>query len=277
MWYYAKKNKERVGPISDPAIVDLFKKGSIKPSTKVWDTKKRSWQKFESTELFEKTVKNRRNRRLEDIKMRTRVFRAVSMSLIILLGYKMFLFWQAQIHPPYDVSTIFDIQDMQNLLAYNESTLMLQIASITQLGILLGLFIMLAAWMSSAVKCTKSISSRLTISSNTAIVATLVPVANIILIPAILKRIYRTLEISVNGKRNIVSLIFLRTWMFIWFMTWISFTYNRWGISLSSDSEIIQSIYLFRIFNSALQILLLFATMILITKTYLLIRKKSER
>ena len=277
MWYYVKKNKERVGPISDPAIVDLFKKGAIKPSTKVWDSKKHDWQKFETTELFEKTVRNRKNRRLEDIKTRTRIFRAISMSLIVLLGYKMFLLYQTLVHHPSEVSTIFDIQDMQNMLAYNESTLMLQIASIAQLGILLGLFIMLAAWTSAAVKCAKSISSRLMISSNTAIIATLAPVVNIILIPAILKRIYRTLEISVNGKRNILSLIFLRTWMFIWFMTWISFAYNRWGISMSPDSEIIQSIYLFRIFNSALQILLLIATMIFITKTYSLIRKKSER
>ncbi len=274
MWYY-QKDKERRGPVSDSAVVVLFKRGEINKKTRVYDTKKRSWEAFGDTSLYNKTVKARRNRRYDICKARTQVFRGVAMSMIILLCYKMFLLYQTSIYHPFDATTIFDVHDMQGLLKYNENSLLLQIVTMMQIGVLLGLFIMLAAWTSSAVKAVKSVSSRFHVSSNMAIVWCLVPIVNIVSIPEILKRVYRALEFTVNGRRSIVSFIFLRTLMFIWFASWIAFVFNRWGVSISSDTELIHGIYRFRIFNCALQICLLVAVMIFITKVLAMMKAKS--
>ncbi len=274
MWYY-QKDKERRGPVAEPAIVALFKEGTINAKTKVFDTRKRGWQAFGDTKLYQNTVKARRNRRYDICKVRTQVFRGVAMSMIVLLCYKIFLLFQTSIYHPFDATTIFDIQNMQGLLKYNENSLLLQIVTMMQIGVLLGLFITLAAWTSAVVKAVKSVSSRFYVSSNMAILWCLLPVVNIVSIPEILKRVYRTLEFTIRGKRNIVSLIFLRTLMFIWFAVWGAFIFNRWGVSISSDSELIHGIYRFRIFNCALQILLLIAVMIFITKILSMIKSKT--
>ncbi len=273
MWYYIK-DAQRYGPIAETAVLSLFKKGEIGYYSKVYETKQRKWVNFGETSLYKNVTNLRKNQRFEVCKMRTRVFRAVAFSMVALLVYKIFLLWQTYLYHPFGATSIFDVVDMQSLLKYNENILLLQIVSVMQFGVLLGVFLMLAAWTSAAVKGVKSISSRFNVPSNLAVVGCLVPVANILLIPAFLKRIYRALEYSINGRRNIVSLIFLRLLMFIWYSMWMSVAFSAFGLSIRGSSELIDAIYRFRIFSCVIQILLLFGVMIFCTKVLAMLKTK---
>ena len=277
MWYYIKDDKQKAGPISDPAMVNLLKHGEIKPSTKVWSQQTKGWTDFKNTAFYKKAVGKTKNYRFETLKMRTYMLRSLMVVMAVMLGYKMYMIFQTMIYHPYDVPTIFDIKDVELSLLYNENLIVLKMLNFVILAVLAAMWGAFAIWMSSIVKASKSITSSILLSSKMAVFASIVPVANIILIPSILKRIVYTLEISMNKRRDIATTITMRTWIFVWLAMWISFAFNKWGISIPDNTEIISQIYWFRIYNSGLQILAIIFSMIVFSRIFRMIRKKIDR
>ena len=190
MWYYIKDNKQKEGPISDPALAMLFKKGEVKPTTMVWSQNMKKWTELKNTNYYAQLVGNRKNYALENFKFRTYLFRALSVSLVLLLVFKINL-----IHNIINLSeelvenSMFEYE-INTFFQYKVCLLNSNVVTTVQIFLSIALFCSLAYWVAGAVTMTKKRTSALRMSKTLSAVGILVPIANIILIPSILKRIY---------------------------------------------------------------------------------------
>ena len=265
MWYYIKDNKQKEGPISDPALAMLFKKGEVKPTTMVWSQNMKKWTELKNTNYYAQLVGNRKNYALENFKFRTYLFRALSVSLALLLVFKINL-----IHNIINLSeelvenSMFEYE-INTFFQYKVCLLNSNVVTTIQFFLSIALFCSLAYWVAGAVTMTKKRTSALRMSKTLSAVGILVPIANIILIPSILKRIYRTLEFVVRKRLHIASHIFLKTWMYLWFLSWINYSIDIWNKMSIYTKDIIYSMYYFKIYICAVQIVTIIATVILIT------------
>ncbi len=265
MWYYVKEDNKQEGPISDPALVKLIKEGAITPSTLVWTQTMKNWAELKNTNFYKKALSSKKNYNLESFKLKTYLLRALMWALITLLGYKIYIIVNTMTVYTPDLISINSEEELKELITFKEGMLMLKLIDIVQKALFLSIFVMFAIWILNAINNTKKATSQLMMSPYLAVIGSIIPFANIILIPAILKRIYRTLEVVIRKRRHIVSHIFVKTWMFVWFMGWISMIYNTWGISLKANLHLTEDVYYFKVYNCSLQIFLLLTTMIFVS------------
>lgn len=265
MWYYIKENKEQEGPISDPALVKLFKEGKISPSTQVWSQNMKSWAEFSRTDFYKKTISHKKDFNFENLKHCTYLLRAIMYVFMLLLGYKIHAIVRViELFSP-DIKQINSPEDVKELLQFNETMLSLQLIDLVQWAMFIFIFVTFAIWTSKVIKTAKRNTTGFMMSPTKAVIGTLVPIANIILVPAIVKRIYRSLEMTIRKRRHIVSHIFVKTWMFVWFITWFSIIYNNFAITLKANLHLLDDIFIYKIYNCSLQIFLTFVSIIFVS------------
>ena len=135
MWYYVKQDKTKVGPVSDPAIVDLFKKGEVKPSTLVWSQNQNKWTEFKNTKFFARITKRQKNYKFENYKYKTYLLRALLWTLIIMFclrSWFVYDFIQLEKSFAFDITSI----TLQQEILFRESKLILSVYSILQMLII---------------------------------------------------------------------------------------------------------------------------------------------
>ena len=265
MWYYIKDNKQKEGPISDPALAMLFKEGKVKASTMVWTQNMKNWTELKNTDYYAQLVGTKKNYDLENFKFRTYLFRALSISLALLLAFKINLIYTIITLLEKLVQNPNTVDEINAFLLYKENILNNNIVASIQFFLNIAFICALAYWVAGAITMAKKRTSALVMSKNMAVIGILIPIANIILIPSILKRIYRTLEFVIRKRLHIASHIFLKTWMYLWFLSWIIYVVNFWNKTGIYSGDIIYPVYYFRIYMHAIQIITIIATIILIS------------
>ncbi len=262
MWYYIKENKQKEGPISDPAIAMLLKEGKIKPSTMVWSQHLKKWTEFKKTDYYSHLIGKKKNYELENFKLRTYLLRALAVVMNVLLVYIAYMINQTAVSRENVIQNPLTIEEIKNFIFYRENVHILDILSSMQFLLYIAIFLALAFWIAGVIKVSKRKTSAITMSKSMASIGVLVPIANIVLVPSILKKIYRTLEFVIKRRLNIVSLIFLKTWMYLWFLTWIGYVLDSW---YKTSSSIYQSIYYFKMYLCGTQVLTIIMSIILVS------------
>ena len=274
MWYYVKRDKTKVGPISDPALVSLFKKGEVKSSTLVWSQNQNKWTEFKNTKFFKKITKPQKNYKFEAYKYKTYLLRSLIWSLIIMFAVKAMLVYDV-------VQSKFVMEGasnatLQQLITFREAKAVVDIFSILQSVVVIMTFVMAATWISSTIKASKAVSSRILMSSRLSFLGCLAPIANIILNPSIVKRIFYYLLISFKNPLNAISVIYFRTWIFVWFISWIAVSVSKFVITTSLYPEITESIGWMKIYNCGVITVMLFGSALVVQKIFKMLKSKYE-
>ena len=275
MWYYVKQDKSKVGPVSDPTIVDLFKRGKVKPSTLVWSQHQNKWTEFKNTKFFAKITKRQKNYKFENYKYKTYLLRSLLWTLIVMFcikGWFVYDFIQLEKSFAFDITKV----SLQQEILLRESKLILSVFSILQILVVGAAFIVGAVWISSSIKAAKAVSSRIMISSKLSLFGCLAPIANIVLIPSIVKKIFYRLLISHKNPKNAISVIYFRTWTYVWFISWISLVVSQTAITSFSYPEIEVSLNWFKIYNYGLISVMLLGSTMVVQKIFKMIKSKYE-
>ena len=273
MWYYVKDNRQKQGPISDPALAELLRDGEISPSTLVWTQHMKEWTPLKKTAFYFKLKAKRIDPKFVKFKWRTYFLRSTIAAIIVvnLLRIHQYLLTMAEF--PYGLDSQPEKQRLDMILRYSENVSIISLLDTIVFGMTCAAIFLGALWIASAVRMTKKLTSQYTVSSKMAFLGCIFPVANIVLIPVITKQVYRFCERAVRHIRNIGSRIFIRTWNFLWFASWIALVFY---MAVPHAPEIAEQIYQFSIFNAALQCLLMASTLVVISRVFKLATPKTH-
>ncbi len=265
MWYYVKDNRQKQGPISDPALAELLKDGEISPSTLVWTQHMKEWTPLKNTAFYFKLKTKRIDPNFLKFKWRTYFLRSTLVAIIAVNLMRIRYYVLTMEEFPYGLDSLPEKLRLDLILRYSENVSIISLLDAIVFGMVCAAIFLGALWIASAVIMTKKLTSQYTVSSKMAFLGCIVPVANIVLIPVITKQVYRFCERAVRHIRNIGSRIFIRTWNFLWFASWIALVFY---LSVPPTPEIAEQIYQFSIFNASLQSLLMAATLVVISRVF---------
>ena len=254
MWYYQKDDKTKEGPIADPALERLFEKGVVKTTTRVWTQGQSGWTEFGKTQFFRKITAPHHNRKKADFVFKTRVLRAIIGALVVFLGAQIMLTRQMVNIYQFDIPTIGNIDDMAKALLYNEKILTLNMSELILKGLYVALFVMLAGWIASLVRIAKSYSSSMLLSSRLSALGCFAPIANIVIVPMVLRKVCRSLERSTRGKRSLAAFVYVWDWTFLWAIMWLSIFVANYFAPAVVGLYVRTEVYDFAVYSKALQI-----------------------
>lgn len=254
MWYYQKDDKSKEGPIADPALERLFEKGIVKTTTRVWTQGQSGWTEFGNTLFFRKITAPQHSRKKTDFVFKTRILRAIIGALAVFLGVQILLTLQMVNIYQFDVPTIVDIDDMSKALLYNEKILTLNMSELILKGLYVALFIMLAGWIASLVRIAKSYSSSLLLSSKLSALGCLAPIANIVIVPVVLRKVCQSLERSTRRRRTLAAVVCVWNWTFLWSVMWLSIFVANYFAPAVVGLYVRTEVYDFAVYSKVLQI-----------------------
>jgi hypothetical protein len=81
---------------------------------------------------------------------------------------------------------------------------------------------------------------------------------------------------SYRNSKNAISVIYFRTWLYTWFISWISLVVSQTAITSFSHPEIEESLNWFKIYNYGLISVMLLGSTMVVQKIFKMIKSKYE-
>lgn len=265
MWYYVK-DSQKVGPVSDAAMMALVSSGKIGKKTKVWTPHQKDWCDFEQSSLCRRMSSARSCRHLVQLDKITYVFRSLMVVLVVCLGYQ--IFFQTETLESY--SGFLNVSDAAGRLEVSlvcaENAMLNRLISL----IIFGLFVTTAVcgfkWMKSAATVSKLVSKRFPYSVAMATWSFFIPILNLIVPYGV---VMHTLASSMKGRRFGVwhfTLVFM--WGVFWFVSLVFLFASIFLIPSKCPSELIAPFYHAKIFVSSVYAVAVLITLAIVSAIY---------
>lgn len=265
MWYYVKDG-QKVGPISDAAMMGLVSSGKVGGQTKVWTPHQKDWCAFEQSSLCRRMSSVRSSRHLVQLDKITHVFRALMVVLVVCLGYQ--IFFQNETLDSY--SGFLNVSDAADRLEVSlvcaENAMLNRLISLIIFGLFAATAVCGFKWMKSAATVSKLISKRFPYSVAMATWSFFIPILNLIVPYGI---VMHMLASSMKGRRFGVwhfTLVFM--WGVFWFASLVFLFASTYLIPSKCPSELIVPFYHAKIFVSSVYVIAVLITLAIVSAIY---------
>ncbi len=223
MWYYSTDGKEKVGPISDPAISVLLKRGKITKTTKVWSPHQKEWLPLCESDIYKKIKSKKQSSHLVTLERLSRVFRAFLVSFFACMLF-FILFYFESIHSYREF--------LQNGELLDNATKVIQSHETAQTKRLISIILILMfavslffgyKWVKIVVTNAKILKRRITYSPTFSAWCFVLPFVNLIIPKQVISEVMVVSLMATNSERKIPYMVLVRTWYVFWCMSNIMF------------------------------------------------------
>jgi len=270
MWYYVKE-KQKIGPVSDAAIHDLFRNGVIKKSTLVWAPEIPTWIPMEDSSIYKRITKPPKSNSLAILNTITYALRAFIVAWIIFLGvrgyylvesYNFFrdIWTQSQ--------SIESVQDAIRLVVLQQTITMTKLISWLLIFIMAGI---VARWFYIIAHTSKSIDNSFKYSPYAAAFSFIIPFVNFILPCQVMWSALKASLYATRQKLSAFDVSLFFSWWTCWIITALMFMVQTFTSDSGSDN--IQVSICFAIFVVALMALTSFLFLLVVSRITSLQRK----
>ena len=274
MWYYAK-DKEKIGPLSDSAIVKLYADEVISSDSLVWSTefKEKKWVTFGETKTYKKISAAPKSETLKTFNIVTSILRALFIASLVFLAAKISFMLDSLGHYLNILEGFIDKNSVQCgvLTSINSRTCV--IAGQLMFLYAAAVFYFGFKWMYAAASCARAVDKKFNVRPSTAAWSIVLPFVNFILPVKIIYGIIRSAARALHKKPSIFDITLVVLCEFFWVLNFAMIFVRSYGFTRSGNLDMVESFHFLSIYTDILSICSVSLFIILISRIQWLLVK----